>query len=182
VKTTNPTTYSGFISTAKKFANQGEGQRLALMMLLLDTEPRKAIWQANPNGTESWDALIREEGLCTPTLFHDFKRATGIVDVHVFGVYASAAIAKLKKEYRARILGATKRWIDSHRVPPTYQRITKYVADMKKDMGIRSHPSTPTHALRAENNRLKRELSKAETYIDTLVSTLKKNRIRTPTR
>ncbi len=176
----NTTTYSGFIQTAKRYANQGESQRLQLMMLLLDTEPRKAVWQANPNHTTSWDSLLREEGLCTPTLFHDFKRAKGIVEVKVFGVYASNAIAKLKKEYRGRIIRATQGWINSHRVPPTYQRITKYVAEMKKEMGIRGRPSTPVHALRTENNRLKRELNRTETYVEILQAVLKKNNLRIP--
>lgn len=150
------------------------------MTLLLDVEPRLAVWQANPNQTRSWDQLLREEGLCTPTLFHDFKRSTGIVDVAVFGVYASAAIAKLKKEYRTRIIRATQAWIDSHQVPPTYQRISKYVAELKKELGIRSRPTTPIHALRTENNRLKRELGKAERYIETLQAALRDNNIRVP--
>ena len=175
-----PTTYSTFIQNAKKYANQGEGQRLGLMKLLLDMEPRKSIWLSNPNNTASWDALLREEGLCTPALFHDFKRATKIVDVDVFGVYASAAIAKLKADYRSRIVRQTQKWIDSHRVPPTYQRISKYVAELRKDMGIRSRPSTPIHALRSENNRLKRELNKADTYIDTLKAALKGHGVRVP--
>jgi hypothetical protein len=175
-----PPSYTAFIQSAKKFANQGESQRLNLMKLLLDTEPRKSIWQQNPSGTNSWDFLLREEGLCTPALFHDFKRATKIVDVDVFGVYASAAIAKLKTDFRGRVVQETQRWIDSHRVRPTYQRITKYVSELKKDMGIRSRLSTPIHALRSENNRLKRELNKANDYIDTLQATLKKHQVRVP--
>jgi hypothetical protein len=175
-----PQSYSSFIQTAKRYANEGESQRLNLMKLLLDFEPRKALWQSNPNQTTSWDSLLREEGLCTPALFHDFKRALKIVDVDVFGVYASAAIAKLTTDVRGRIVRSTQKWIDSHRVPPTYQRITKYVGEMRKEMGIRRRPSTPIHALRAENNRLKRELNKADTYIETLQASLKKHGIRIP--
>lgn len=175
-----PATYSSFIQNAKRYANQGESQRLNLMKLLLDTEPRKSIWHDNPNHTVSWDELLREEGLCTPALFHDFKRATKIVDVEVFGVYASAAIAKLTTQYRPRIVRLTQAWINTHKVPPTYQRITKYVWELKKDMGIRSRASTPIHALRTENNRLKRELDHANSYIDTLKATLKKSNVRIP--
>ncbi len=126
-----PPSYTAFIQSAKKFANQGESQRLNLMKLLLDTEPRKSI-------------------------------------------------AKLKTEFRGRVVRETQSWIDSHRVRPTYQRITKYVSELKKDMGIRSRPSTPIHALRSENTRLKRELNKANDYIDTLQATLKKHQIRVP--
>jgi hypothetical protein len=175
-----PSTYTNFITTAKKYANQGESQRLSLMMLLLDTEPRNSLWQGNPNQVISWDGLLREEGLCTPGLYHDFKRATSVMKVEVFGVYASAALVKIKAQYRPRIIKATQQWIDSHRVPPTYQRINKYVRDLKKDLGIRAKPSTPIHALRSENNRLKRELNSAHRYIETLQATLKKNNIRIP--
>lgn len=174
------TSYASFIQNAKKYANQGESQRLNLMKLLLDTEPRKSIWQQNPSNTLSWDLLLREEGLCTPALFHDFKRATKIVDVEVFGVYASAAIAKLKAEFRGRIVRQTQKWIESHRVPPTYQRISKYVSELKKELGIRGRPSSPLHTLRSENNRLKRDLNKADDYIDILKATLKKNNVRIP--
>ncbi len=175
-----PSTYASFIQTAKKFANQGESQRLNLMMLLLDTEPRNSLWQANPNKTVSWDGLLRDEGLCTPGLYHDFKRATSIMKVTVFGVYASAAIVKIKAQYRPRIIKETQQWINSHRVPPTYQRINKYVRDLKRDLGIRSKPTTPIHALRSENNRLKRELNSAHTYIETLQAMLKKHNLRIP--
>ena len=172
--------YSSFIQTAKKYANQGESQRLNLMMLLLDTEPRKSLWQDNPEQTTSWDALLREESLCTPALFHDFKRATKIVNVKLFGVYASASIANLKTEYRHRVIRNTQEWISTHRIPPTYQRIGKYVRDLKKEMGIRTKPSTPIYALRSENNRLVRQLNKANDYIEVLQACLKKNDIRVP--
>jgi hypothetical protein len=170
--------YENFIQSAKKFANGGETQRLSLMKLLIDTEARKSIWHSKTTHT-SWDILLREEGLCTPSLFHDFKRARGVVDVEVFGVYASAALVKLNTEYRSKIVRSTQRWIDAHRVPPTYQRITKYVAELKKELGIRS-PSTPIRSLRAENSRLKREVNRCHEYIDTLQAVLKKNHLPVP--
>ncbi len=176
----NPTTYSRFIQTAKSYANQGEAQRLNLMMLLLDTEARKSLWQANPGEIRTWDALLREEGLCTPTLFYDFKRAVKVVDVKVFGVYASAAIIKLKVNYRRRVLAATQEWIDAHKIRPTYQRISKYVATMKREMGIGPTPKKPIHELRLENTRLKRDLGRSERYCTTLKTTLKTNNIRIP--
>ena len=127
----------------------------------------------------SWESLLREEGLCTPTLFYDFKKAVKFVDVKVFGVYASAAIAKLKVQYRRRVVRSTQEWIDTHQVPPTYQRISKYVTVMRKELGIRP-ASNPLTALRLENNRLKRELSKSQQYCELLQATLKKNNIRVP--
>lgn len=182
----NPVSYTSFIQAAKKYANQGESQRLQLMRLLLDTQPRKAVWQDNPNHTLSWEALLREEGLCTPALFYNFKRATSVVNVDVFGVYASAAIVKLKKDYRGRIIRQTQKWIESHKVRPTYQRITKYVQEIKKELGIR-RPATPLQTLRAENSRLKRELVKSSEinlgstrYIVTLQATLKKHNLQIP--
>jgi hypothetical protein len=171
--------YAAFIRTAKQYANQGEAQRLALMMLLLDVEPRKSLWQDNPNKTLSWEALIREEGLCTPALFGDFKRATKIVEVKTFGVYASAAIVKVPTPYRTRVLRSTQEWIDSHKVKPTYQRITKYVAEMKKELGIRT-PRSSLQALRAENKRLKDRVVVRDNYITKLQEICRTNKIRFP--
>jgi hypothetical protein len=173
-------TYASFIRAAKNYANSGESQRLNLMMLLLDIEPRKSLWQANPNKTLSWETLLREEGLCTPTLFGDFKRATKMeLDVKLFGVYAAAAIVKLPPNYRSRVIRQTSKWIGEHKIKPTYQRITKYVSELKKELGIRT-PSTPMHQLKAENNRLQRKLKKAEDYIGVLKTALRNNNIRIP--
>ena len=171
--------YSTFIRTAKQYANQGESQRLNLMMLLVEVEPRKSLWQSNPNKTKSWDMLLRDEGLCTPALYGDFKRALKIVKVETFGVYAAAAIVKVPAKFRSRVVRDTQKWIDSHKVRPTYQRITKYVAELKKELGIHTSSSS-MQVLRAKNRRLERELTKANEYIDTLQAVLKKNQIRYP--
>jgi hypothetical protein len=149
------------------------------MLLLVDTEPRRALWRANPEQVRSWDVLLREEGLCTPGLYHDFKRAKKTLNVQLFGVYASAALVKLPAEYRQRIMRSTQDWIALHKIPPTYQRITRYVVGLRREAGIRG-PSKPIDALRSENNRLKRELNKADSYIETLQATLRKHQIRIP--
>jgi hypothetical protein len=150
------------------------------MDLLVETEPRKSIWQDNPEKTTSWNALLREQSLCTPTLYHDFKKAKKLLNVDIFGVYASVALVKLKVEYRARITNATQRWVEAHKVPPTYQRITKYVRELRKELGIRGKPSTPIHAMRHELNSLARQLNKAHEYIEVLQASLKTHNIRIP--
>lgn len=151
-----PTSYATFIGLAKKHANQGESHRLALMQLLLDTEPRTSIWHDNPDKLKNWDALLQREGLCTPSLYHAFKRATKLVNVDVFGVYASASIANLPADHRPKIITTTQRWIKSHAVPPTYQRISKYVRETRaKVVKPKAKVSKGVSALTEENNRLK---------------------------
>lgn len=175
-------TYDSFITQARKYANGSEAERLHLMALLLDTEPRKAFWQRQTNGQPklTWELFLREEGLCTIGLYRNFKTATSLVDVNVFGVYASAALGKLPSVLRTRIVQQTQAWISSHHLPPTYQRISKYVRDLHTGIAPPRGKRTPIHALRTENNRLKRELNEAYDYIHTLQAALKKAGVRIP--
>lgn len=177
-----PTSYTAFIKTAKQYANGGEEERLKLMMLLLDMEPRKALWMVNPDGVKSWDLILREEGFCTPTLFRNFKRAVPLMNVKMFGVYAAAAIVNLPKGVQNKVIRQTEAWISTHNLRPTYQRISKYVFELRREMGTRSPRTTPIAQLRVENNRLQRENNKAEEYIDLLIAALKLNNIRVPRR
>lgn len=171
--------YQAFIKSAKDFANRGEEHRLKLMVLLVEYEPKKALWMVNPHGIRKWDALLRHEGLCTPSLFHAFKQASKIVDVEKFGVYASAAIVKLPKEHRAEVIRRTRSWINEHRLPPHYQRVTQYVRLLKSDLGIRTKPA-PSAILRRENTKLKGRLEERDAYIEKLKTALRRNSIRPP--
>lgn len=171
--------YQAFIKSAKDFANRGEEHRLKLMLLLVEYEPLKALWMANPHGIRKWDALLRHEGLCTPSLFHAFRRASKIVDVKLFGVYGSAAIEKLPKEHRAEVILRTRAWINEHKLPPHYQRVTQYVRLLKSDLGIRVK-AAPATSLKREVGKLKARLEERDEYIVRLKDALRRHKIRPP--
>lgn len=172
--------YQEFIQAAKDCANRGEEQRLKLMLLLVEYEPKKALWGLNPLGVKTWDSLLREEGLCTPALYHAFKEAVQMrVEVSIFGVYASTAIVKLEKSDRTVALRRTREWVKQHQVPPTYQRISQYVRQLKDEMGIKT-PVAPATRLRKENARLKSRIEEQSTYIEKLKALLREHKVRLP--
>lgn len=171
--------YRDFIRQAKEFANRGENYRVKLMLLLVEYEPQKALWLQNPHGLKTWDMLLRTEGLCTPTLYHAFKQATKLVDVEVFGVYASVSIARLPKDQRSTVIKRTKEWIGAHKVPPHYQRVVEYVRQLRKDLGIRA-PEGSSVKLRRRVARLEAAIETKNDYIGRLVEALRRNGIRPP--
>lgn len=156
--------YEAFVRTARKYANSGEEQRLSLMTLLIETEPQTAIWWSNPHKTRRWDVLLREERLCTPTLYRAFKAGAKFLDVRKFGVYASAALARLPKEHRQSVTRMTLTWIKDHRVPPTYQLVAEYVRQRKRELGIQKpRKVSPLIAkLKKENVKLKKRVGQLE--------------------
>jgi len=156
--------YGTFVKTARKYANSGEEQRLSLMLLLLETESKTAIWWENPHKTRRWEVLLREERLCTPALYRAFKTASKFLEVRKFGVYASAAIGRLPKEHRQVVMRKTVDWIKTHKVPPTYQLVSEYVRQRKRELGIATPPriSPQVVKLRKENAKLKRRVAHLE--------------------
>jgi hypothetical protein len=156
--------YEAFVRAARKYANSGEEQRLALMTLLMETEPQTAIWWGNPHQTHRWDVLLREERLCTPTLYRAFKTAAKFLDVQKFGVYASAALARLPKDHRQDVTRKTLAWIKMHHVPPTYQLVSEYVRQRKRELGLQAplRVSPQILKLRKENAKLKRRVEQLE--------------------
>jgi hypothetical protein len=159
-----PVKYEAFVRTARKYANSGEEQRLSLMTLLMETEPQTAIWWDNPHKTHRWDVLLREERLCTPALYRAFKTAAKFLDVQKFGVYASAALARLPKEHRQSVTRKTLAWIRMHKVPPTYQLVAEYVRQRRRELGLQVPPriSPQILKLRKENAKLKRRVGQLE--------------------
>jgi len=134
------------------------------MKLLLETEPKTVIWWGNPHGTKRWDVLLREERLCTPALYRAFKTASKFLDVHKFGVYGSAAIGRLPKEHRQIVMKKTLAWIQTHKVPPTYQLVAEYVRQRKQELGLPIAPRTSPQVekLRKENAKLKKRIAQLE--------------------
>lgn len=156
--------YDTFVRTARKYANLGEEQRLSLMTLLVETEPKTAIWWDNPHKTHRWDVLLREDRLCTPTLYRAFKAASKFLDVRTFGVYGSAALARLPKDHRQSVTRKTLGWIKAHKVPPTYQLVAEYVRQRRQELGLQTPPrvSPQIVKLRKENAKLKRRVGQLE--------------------
>ncbi len=171
--------YNSFIRAAKRLSNDSEDSHLRLMLLLVETEPKTAIWFENPHGLRSWDELLREEGLCTPSKYHGFKAANANpnIDVKTLGVYASILIQRLPKEMRSKVIAMTREWIKNHRVPPTYQRISTYVKTLR---GKQPKQPGTLASLRDENARLKKKLEEKEAYISQLKNMLTNHKIRVP--
>jgi len=160
--------YDTFVRTARKYANSGEEHRLSLMTLLIETEPKTVIWHDNPHKTRRWDVLLREERLCTPALYRAFKSGAKFLDVRKFGVYASAALARLPKEHRPGVTKRTLEWIQTHKVPPTYQLVAEYVRQRKTELGLPVAPrvSPQVEKLRKENAKLKKRVEKLEATLE----------------
>lgn len=171
--------YNSFIRAAKRLSNDSEDSHLRLMLLLVETEPKTAIWYENPHGIKSWEKFLLEEGLCTPSKYYGFKAANANrhIDVKTLGVYASILIQRLPKDLRSKVIEMTREWIKNHRVPPTYQRISTYVKVLR---GKQPKKLGTMASLRDENARLKKKLEEKEAYILLLKSTLTSNKIRVP--
>lgn len=147
--------------SAAKNAQKSNEQRLELMLLLLDVERQRAIWQGE---YETWDDLLRAEKLASPTHFLLFKSAVknfGAKGVSTIGVSAAIAASQTGKhkqvifdETAARAKeGATFQALSKfvrrrHRElspQPTRGALVNYVSVLRQkllDLGIKPPPMT----------------------------------------
>ena len=186
-----PKNYATFLAQARNLANRGEKYTLRLMLLLVEVEEAKAVWQGHPHKT--WPDVLREERLCTPSTYEAFKKAVGLgINVEEVGVEAACLLAKKKATVRSGVLRKTMGWIKTYKVPPRYQLVSEYVRKHMKEHG-ESRPSKPSKAKRenealktsnevliTENEALKVENLRLKDRIKKLVSLLRQHEIPVP--
>lgn len=167
-------TYTQFIKAARAHVNRSEEETVALMRLLVETEPLTGLWQNNPYGIAEWDKLIEREELTTARAYLRFKQAARLgIDIEAIGLPAALRIARLPKAIRKRALDGVRQWIRTCKVPPSCQRVTTIIDEC---CPVRpAHKSTsPTKA------QLKAQVRALSAYVQTLRAALRKHGVRPP--
>ncbi len=160
--------YDKFLDLAQKYKADQARNEVKFLELLVEQEADVLNWKAPRTPYKAWSELLREEGLCTFTLYRNYKKARQLLPeqwIQKLGAYASISISKLDDESRRIILEQVKKWYGNHKVTPTYQRVSKYV----RDLGGKRR-----RAVRASKIQLMRA------YIIKCQSLLKKNKIDVP--
>src|ERR1041384_3679694 len=125
--------YSKFLSLARKYRAGETENEYRYMELLVAQKADVLNWKKPRTSYETWPELLKEEGLCTYSMFKSYEKAKVVLDsvwIKRLGVYASVSIAKLDRETQTEVLSSVKRWYGQHGVAPTYQRVSKYVRDL----------------------------------------------------
>jgi len=167
----------GYLARLRQLAGEGERNQVSLMELLMELFEHKELWE--PRYT-AWDDLLREEGFATAHAYEGFVKAfneLGREEVSRLGVKASISLVRLPKATRGKVHNMLNQWLETHQVPPTYQRVATYVkltvGSLNKPKGQRSKDeqlvslratkrdlSAQNRALSAANERLKRHIWK----------------------
>lgn len=160
--------YSKFIEKARKLKGDQAATEVAFWELLVEQEKDELSWKAPKTPYKTWWALLRGEGLCTWSTYENYKKARALIStswIKKFGVYASISISKLDADTRDSVFKTTKAWYTNYNVPPTYQRISKYVRDLGR----------ASRMTKREN-----KIAKMRAYIKKCQALLKKNKIEIP--
>jgi len=123
-----PTTYNAFVAKAKQLTNAGEKAQVEKMVYLLDIYHDPSLWRGT--WKRSFKKILRDERLCTWTLFKNFEQASLCLSstaLRHFGVMASARIGSLTGTTRRQVLDQVQKWWEDHKVPPEYQLVTEFV-------------------------------------------------------
>jgi hypothetical protein len=92
------------------------------MYALLDLEQKSALWRKD--GTTTFDDILREEHLCTPSRFKAFKKADGYFDretIEKLGVPCVCLLSKQNARSRNRLLGKALQFREDYGIEPAYQ-------------------------------------------------------------
>ncbi len=160
--------YKKFLTLARRYRNSETDYEYRYMELLVTQKADIASWKKPLTKYESWSELLKEEGLCTISMFHNYEKAQSVIDtfwIKRLGVYASVSIAQLNSETRTTVLASVKKWYGEHKVAPTYQRVSKYVRDLGRA---------------SRKRKTENKMVKMRAYIKICQALLKKNRISVP--
>jgi hypothetical protein len=160
--------YTKFLSLVRKYKTGETENEYRYMELLVDQKKDVLNWKKPRTSYETWSELLREEGLCTYSMFQNYEKAKTVIDntwIRRLGVYASVSLAKLDRTTQAEVLASVKRWYGQHQVAPTYQRVSKYVRDL---------------GLAARKMKVENRVQKMKAYIKVCQRLLKQNRISVP--
>lgn len=160
--------YKKFLATARRYRGSQTEYEYKYMELLVAQKADKAAWKNPVTPHHSWSELLKEEGLCTISMFNNYEKAKRTIDdlwIQRLGVYASVSLAQLSDDARVTILKSVKDWYGAHKVAPTYQRVSKYVRDLGKA---------------SRKRKVENKMVKMRTYIKVCQALLKKNKISVP--
>ncbi len=160
--------YSKFLALARRYRGGQTEYEYKYMELLVAQKADRLNWMKPRTRHESWSDLLREEGLCTVSMFNNYEKAKSVIDplwLKRLGVYPSVSIAQLDQVTRVTILASVKKWYGEHKVAPTYQRVSKYVRDLGRA---------------SRKKKTESKLVKMRAYIKACQALLKKNKISIP--
>jgi hypothetical protein len=160
--------YKKFLALARRYRGNETDYEYKYMELLVAQKADRINWKKPATRYDSWSELLKEEGLCTVSMFQNYEKAQGLLEplwIKRLGVYASVSIAQLSNETRGTVLNTVKKWYGEHKVAPTYQRVSKYVRDLGRA---------------SRKKKTESKLVKMRAYIKVCQALLKKNRISVP--
>ena len=166
-------TFRGYAQRIRDLKHRGEEADLEILRLVSSLYLRKELWPDQYKG--DFDRLLRQEGFCTPALWHKNQKATEAkIPIRRYGVHAANVLASLPEKQRASIMKQTDSWItEHHRFPVTYQRINWYVNHATGALRQKGKQSDLSR-LRAENKRLRAENEKLKIENKMLKARLRK--------
>lgn len=167
----NTDALEGALASLRHLVAEGEGRYLTLMEALMGFYEHKEIWGVRYH---TWDSLLREEGFCTPHTYEGFVqayKAFGKEEVRRLGVRASVLLVRQSKSVQGQVLTLVNEWLQTHVVPPTYQRVSTYtrqiIGTVKKPRKAQSRDEN-TVQLKKQLQKLKREAGVQREYQENL--------------
>lgn len=129
--------YGRFLARAKTLRATHNANHIKLFELLAQQEEDILDWKWPRSKYYTWAELLKGEGLCTYAAYRQYKKACDILTpewLHKLGIYPSISLARLSDKDRPEILRRVKRWYTGHRVPPTYQLVSTYVRNVRREL------------------------------------------------
>jgi len=160
------------LARIRQLAGDGENTQVSMMLALLELFEHKEIWSSRYN---KWDELLREEGFTTAHRFDGFVKAYnefGEAEIRKLGIGASALLIRQQKATRVKVHVILTDWINTHKIPPTYQRVTTYVKMVIGDVtGNKAKVASKDEQivkLKSVNRDLAKKVKSSSDYIERL--------------
>jgi hypothetical protein len=119
----------------RELKSKGAGFEVQAMYEVLDLEKTSILWKKGD--VERFEDVLKEEsGVCTPSRFNSFKKATGYFErrtIENLGVACVCLLANQNAKTRDRLLPHAVEFRRKFGVEPTYQYFSRFLR--KPDMG-----------------------------------------------
>jgi len=113
----------------RELRSKGSGFEVQAMQKIVELEKTSVLWRKDA-GTKFEEVLRHEKGLCTPSKFRAYKKASTHFPLDVInklGVPCACLLAVQPAQTRDRILGHALKFRSANGCEPTYQYVCKFL-------------------------------------------------------